>query len=363
MMDLSQSATWRISDARLWRIGAIRCMSERCEPDQDLSAGFSSSSNPPVRFLTARDLTDAPSSPLMLAELRRDALAWEPLQHVLRLQLENGGFPFGQKTPTAQPSFCALYLMQRCGMTIHDEPVARLAQFLTDAHLRKGAVSYTGGGSGVLPCYVGIVTATLIKMDALDTPIVRQSIDWLVNHQRFDHQSMRAGGDSPWPYRAPRNFGCWEGVSCYHGVAAAFRAFAAIPQEQRSSQVQERLEEAIDYLKVHRLYKKSRSETPLFRHMTQFCLVGDYRSNLLDMLAAMTDFDPSVLRSDWLTEAVSDMDRLAPGGRVPLVKNYGRKLMDPIPLEAVGSPSRFLTYQWLLTKRSVERTDGALKPA
>jgi len=237
--------------------------------------------------------------------------------------------------------------MHRCGLDVTDEPVARSVAYLSAQHARKGAISYTTGGSGVLPCYVGVVAATLIGLGALDSDIVQASIRWLVDHQRFDHKATRAGGEQTWPYRAPQNFGCWDSVSCYHGAGGAFRAFAAIPPGARSTPVRQRLDEAIEYLRIHRLYKKSASERPLFRHMTQPFLIGDYRSDLLDMLQGVADADPDLIREEWVREAIEEMDGLTHDGRVPLVKNYGRALMDPIPLEPVGAASRFLSYQWL----------------
>lgn len=312
---------------------------------------LSSPSCAPVRYLTARDLTIEPNPDHDLEELRGDILEWEPLQQILHLQRADGSFPPGQKTPTAQPAFTALTLFERCALDVNDEPVQRAVGYLTANHLNKGAVSYTSGGSGILPCYVGTVALALIKMGALDSELVQSSIKWLVDHQRFDARSRRAGGPHSWPYRAPENYGCWESVSCYHGVAAAFRAFAAIPPESRSIDVQARLEEAIEYLRPRRLYKKTGTDQPLFRHMKQSFLVGDYRFDLLDMLSGVADADPTLVREDWVAEAVEDMNTLTVDGRVILAKNYGRKLIDPIPLEAVGEPSRFLTYQWIRTQQ------------
>jgi len=243
--------------------------------------------------------------------------------------------------------------MQRCGMDLTDEPVARLVDHLSNHHLRAGALSYTSGGSGILPCYVGVVTAALIKMGGLDTELAQTSIRWLVEHQRFDHREVRAGGQAEWPFRAPVNYGCWASVSCYHGVAGAFRALAAIPAPSRSPEVQVRLTEAIGYLARRSLYRTSGGDRPLFRHMTQPFLVGDYRSDLLDMLQAVADADPMLGGSDWVHSAVADMDGLAVDGRVVLTKNYGRKLIDPIPFEAIGEPSRFLTYQWVHIQRTL----------
>lgn len=315
---------------------------------------LSSPTNPSVRYLTARDLLRPHPSAGALRELRRQIFDWDALQQVLALQLPDGSFPYGQKTPTAQPTFWALSLMHRCGLSVDDEPAARALDYLTAGHLGKGALSYTSGGSGVLPCYLGVVTAAVIGMGGFDSELVQSSITWLVDHQRFDHKDTRAGGAGVWPYKAPANYGCWDTVSCYHGVAGAFRAFAAIPPENRSADVQERLAAAVEYLRIHRLYKKSTADRPLVRHLTQFFLVGDYRSDLLDMLQAVADADPHFIGEDWVRDACDDMEGLTDAGRVPLVKNYGRKLIDPIPFERVGASSRFLTYQWLRIRRTFE---------
>jgi hypothetical protein len=113
-----------------------------------------------------------------------------------------------------------------------------------------------------------------------------------------------------------------------------------------------RLADALDYLRIHRLYKKSSENRPLFRHLTEFFLVGDYRSDLLDMLQGVADTNPGLIAEDWVSEPVDEMRELLDAGLVPLVKNYGRKLIDPVPLEQVGEPSRFLTYQWLSIERA-----------
>jgi hypothetical protein len=321
-----------------------------CDPE--LLQWLSSPENAPVRYLTARDLVEPRPSDAALKKLRAAALAWEPLRQVLDLQLDDGSFPYRQKTPTAQPTFSALWLMHRCGMEIEDEPVARAVGYLTERHLVKGGLSFTTGASGSLPCYIGITVAALVRMGGFDTDLVQTSLRWLVDHQRFDHNAARAGGDEVWPYKAPTNYGCWDSVSCFHGVAGAFQGFAAVPPAQRSPAVDQRLDQAIGYLRAHHLYKRSSGDRPIVRHMTQFFLVGDYRSDLLDMLQGIADADPSLIDEDWVAAAVADMEALTSDGRVPLVKNYGRKVMDPIPFEPVGEPSRFLTHQWLAIRRT-----------
>lgn len=56
--------------------------------------------------------------------------------------------------------------------------------------------------------------------------------------------------------------------------------------------------------------------------------------------------------------AVDDVDALCLDGKVTLVKKTAKQLMDPVPLEPIGEPSRLLTLQWLRVKRAfgLERT-------
>ena len=294
-----------------------------------------------------RDLQRPRPGRRRLQDARLEAHRWPPLRQVLDLQLPDGSFPYRQRTPTAQPTFIALCLMQRCGMDRTDPPVEKTIHYLSFHHLSKGALSYTGGGSGILPCYLGVVTTALIGMGALDTELVQSSLHWLIAHQRFDHKEGRAGGSEQWPYKAPVNYRCWESVSCYHGVAGAFRALAAVPKEQRWPELDQRLTEAVSYLRARRLYKRTGGDTPVVRHLVRPFLVGDYRSSLLDMLHGIADTDDSGLHTEpWVRSAVEDMEGLTEDGKVPLATNYARRLVDDGALETLGEPSRFLTHEW-----------------
>lgn len=321
--------------------------------ETELLGWLSDPINPAARYITARTLLNPRPSERTLDDLHQAVTHWDPLRQILEMQNPDGSFPSRERQPTARATFWALRLMARCGLDMTDEPVVRAIDYLTINHLH-GALSYTAGGSGVLPCYLGVTVDAMIRLGALETDLVQWSLRWLIDHQRFDHKSIVAGGTGLWPYRAPDNFGCWESVSCYHGVAAAFRAFAAVPASVRSPGMKQRLQEAIDYLEIHRLYKKSAVNRPLFRHMTQFSLVADYRSDLVDMLSGIAAADPRLISRPWVRDAVAEMDAHTVDGRVVLVKNYGKKLADPIPFEPLGKPSRFLTVEWLVTRRTLE---------
>ncbi len=155
----------------------------------------------------------------VVQRLRSEMLTWDPAVPGPLTPTRDGSFPFSQKTPTAQPTFLALRLLERCGMTVEDEPVSRAIAYLTATHLRKGAVSFTSGASGVLPCYLGVVARDVIRMGGLDSQLAQTSISWLLDYQRHDHRSSRRGGAKTWPYKAVVHYRCWESVSCYHGAS------------------------------------------------------------------------------------------------------------------------------------------------
>ena len=145
--------------------------------------------------------------------------------------------------------------------------------------------------------------------------------------------------------------GCWRSVSCYHGVVASLGALARVPARFRSHEHKARLEEALRYLEIHRVFKKSACDKPLFRHLTQFFLFGGCRSHLIEVLDAIADAGPGLVRTPWVREAVAAVDELRVDGTVILAKNYPTKLVDPLPFEPLGKPSPFLTYDWLRVKQ------------
>ncbi len=310
-----------------------------------------SAENPAARYLTARDLVHPPPSDRTLQSLRGKMLAWEPLGRILALQTEDGSFRAGHEAPPVA-TYVALRLMSRCGMDARDAPVSRALGYLSGRFLGHGAFSYNTGGSGIVPCYVGLFTRDFIPMTGRESPAIEASLQWIVDHQRFDHKQTRGGGGKKWPFRTVENSGgCWRSVSCYHGVVAALGALAAIPPEGRTAAQRERVKAALRYLEIHRAFKKSKEDKPLFRSLTQFFLFGGFRSHLIDVLEAIASADPGLAHAKWVQDALATVDRLTVDGRIELAQNYPTKLVDPLPFEPVGEPSRFLTYQWLRVKQ------------
>lgn len=308
--------------------------------------------NPAARSVALRDFAGDPAADL--APARDAALAWAPVQAILARQGPSGAFePADATRPSAMVTVHALAMLATCGLEARDAPVARAVDFLAGRHRVQGVYSNNTGGSGVLPCYVGQFITVLAALRHPEAgTLAAGSVAWLAAHQRFDDRFERAGGDEPWPFRAPVNYGCWRTVSCYHGLVGALLGLASIPAGARDPLVRERLAQAVAWLRRHHVYKRSAGDRPIFRHMTQFFLHGGYRFHLIDVLEGLSQADPALIHEPWVAAAVADVEALCPEGRVPLVKNYDSHFLDPHPLEAVGAPSRFLTLQWWRTRRN-----------
>ena len=303
---------------------------------------------PPVRYLTARDLLgyDQPT----LARMKLEIPTWPPLKSILDLQQPDGGFPNRTRTRTGGPTLAALGIMARCGLSLEDECVARAFRYVESTRLHEGVFTVRGKGSGVLPCYAGMFTRLVGTLAGTSHPWFQAGLSWIVRYQRFDHKKSRGGGPGTWPYKSVINYGgCWNSVSCFHGVGPTLRALSLVPPAARTREVGDRIASALNYLRIHRVYQKSGSDTPLFRNSTKLFLFGAYRSNLLDTVEGIAEAQPDVGSAPWVADALRAIETAAHGGRVVSSRSYDSELIDPLPLESPGE-SRFLTYQWLITR-------------
>lgn len=320
---------------------------------------MSEDSPPPVRYLTILNIIKEPVSDDRHTS-KEDVLNWPPLKRIMELQQEDGGFPVTQKGKPGIPTFFALILMSKCGLDCSDEPVRRAIEYIEKNYSLNNVISWNSGGSGILPCYAGVTASHISRMSCGRNDLVNGVADWIVKHQRYDHKDTRAGGDEEWNFCGPSNFGCWQSVSCYHGVVASLSLLASIPSAFRTPEIRSRIKEALRYLEIHRVFRKTKSGEPMFRHMTNFFIFGQWRMNLLDIVETILDAEPETAAAPWLHEALEEIDRHCVEGRIIHKTEYRTFLVDPPEFESTGVPSYFLTYQWLRLLNRVEKLSVAV---
>jgi hypothetical protein len=110
-------------------------------------------------------------------------------------------------------------------------------------------------------------------------------IEWLVKYSRFDD-----GETTNWPEWLPQDPDdfCWGKHTCFRGVIAHLQALTEIPIEKRSLQVKQILEEGVEYLLIHHVYKHSHNlSKPIAKYVPiGFPLFGE--NDMLRMLFFLT---------------------------------------------------------------------------
>lgn len=83
--------------------------------DPDVVSWLLSEENPPVRYLTVRDVVGRRVTEGALIAMRDAISTWEPLARILALQRADGSFSSNGNPLDARRTLWALLLMQRCG--------------------------------------------------------------------------------------------------------------------------------------------------------------------------------------------------------------------------------------------------------
>ena len=111
-----------------------------------------------------------------------------------------------------------------------------------------------GGAPGkIIPCLTGNMIWSLIRFGYVDDPRVQKGISWITTYQRFDDGEQILPKD--WPYKS--HTACFGKHSCHMGVVKALKTLAEIPENKRTKEVKNTINEAVDYLLLHHIYKRS----------------------------------------------------------------------------------------------------------
>ncbi|MDH4198557.1 MAG: nitrogen fixation protein NifH [Candidatus Aminicenantes bacterium] len=247
-------------------------------------------------------------------------------------------------------------LLAELGADGRDERVRRACEFLlrwsqdraSGGFAYRGSASGGGQPSGVIPCLTGNIVWGLIRFGYLDDPRVGQAVDWIVRYARFDD------GDGPapkgWPYdkREP----CYGRHTCFFGVVKPLKALAEIPPAHRSAGVRRTIEQSVEFLLRHRLYKKSHDPASVAKPIwakSGFPLM--WQTDALEMFDILTGLG---IRDERMRDAAELIASKGNGqGRWRLERTSPDRTL--ASLERVGRPSKWIT---LAALRSLRRYGG-----
>jgi hypothetical protein len=327
--------------------------------DADVLSWLLEPANPCVRYFALRDLMESHPGDRDLERARAAAMAEGPVPRLLARQKPAGNwsraedFYIGTKYWGTVWTFIVL---AELGADGRDERVRRAAEFLfrwsqdreSGGFAYRGTASGGGQHSGVIPCLTGNIVWSLIRFGYLDDPRVQKAIEWIVRHARSDD------GDGPapkgWPYdkRDP----CYGRHTCLMGIVKPLKALAEIPAARRSAGVRRTIDEGVEFLLVHRLYKRSHLPDAVAKqYWTKCAFPLMWQTSALEMFDLLTGLG---VRDERLRDAAELIASKRDGqGRWCLEKGApGRTL---VSFERVGQPSKWITLAALRSLRRYGR--------
>ena len=237
-----------------------------------------------------------------------------------------------------------LIILAELGADGEDSSIKKTCEFIfkKSQDPTSGGFSYAsttagGGAPGkVLPCLTGNMIWSLIRLGYLDDPRVQKGIQWITKYQRFDDGEQNLPKD--WPYKAHK--ACFSKHSCHMGVVKTFKALAEIPGNKRKPNVKNTINQAVEYLLIHHIYKRShdlsKKSKPGWLRLG-FPLM--YQTDILEILDILTRLGIKDERmQDAMDIVVSKQDDQ---GRWILENTFNGRFITNI--ETKGKPSKWIT--------------------
>jgi hypothetical protein len=262
----------------------------------DQTAWLLEEDNPSVRYFALVDLFEKSKEDSEVLKAKAEIMQKGVVPKILAKQKEEGYWEEAEKFYTAKykGTVWQILILAELGADGKDSRIKRACEFLLENSQDRESNGFsisisakTGGGrsSGVIPCLTGNLVYSLIRLGYLQDVRVQKSINWITTYQRFDDGiNERPKG---WPY--DRFVMCWGKHSCHMGVVKTLKALAEIPIIQRNKEVKNTIEEGVEYLLQHHLYKKSHNLNQIAKPgwlRLGFPLM--YQDDILEILGILT---------------------------------------------------------------------------
>ena len=193
-----------------------------------------------------------------------------------------------------------------------------------------------GTPSNVLPCLTGNMVWSLIRFGYLDDPRVQKGINWIINYQRFDDGEQNLPKD--WQYKSHK--ACFGKHSCHMGVVKSLKALAEIPINNRTDDVKNTINKAVDYLLIHHIYKKSHDLSKKSKpSWLRLSFPHMYQTDILEILDILTKLG---IKDERIQDAIDIIaSKKDDEGRWILEDTFNGRYITNI--ETKGKPSRWIT--------------------
>ncbi len=303
--------------------------------------------NPSVRYFILIDILGKAQNNPEVRKTKEEIMKKGVVLKILAKRKEGGYWEDSQKFYTAKykGTVWQIIILAELGADGKDDRIRKACEFILENSQDRESNGFsmwvsakTGGGrsSGVIPCLTGNLVYSLIKLGYLKDKRVQSSIKWITTYQRFDDGIKSTPKD--WSYE--KLVACWGKHSCHMGVVKALKALAEIPVNQRNKVVKNTIEEGVEYLLKHHIYKRSHDLSRISKPgwlRLGFPLM--YQTDVLEILGILTRLGYHDKRmQEAINLLISKQDNQ---GRWKLDSTFNGRFQ--INIEQKGKPSKWIT--------------------
>jgi len=307
--------------------------------------------NPSVRYFTLIDALEKAENDPEVRKTKEEIMKKGVVPKILAKQKEGGYWEDSQNFYTAKykGTVWQIIILAELGADGKDSHIRKACEFILKNSQDPESNGFsiwvsakTGGGrsSGVIPCLTGNLVYSLIKLGYLKDERVQNSINWITAYQKFNDGIKDTPKD--WPYE--RLVICWGKHSCHMGVVKALKALAEIPVNQRNEEVKNTIEEGVEYLLKHHIYKRSHDLSRVSKPgWLRFGFPLMYQTDILEILGILTRLG---YHDERMQEAIDLLiSKQDNQGRWKLESTFNGRFQTNI--EQKGKPSKWITLNAL----------------
>lgn len=145
--------------------------------------------------------------------------------------------------------------------------------------------SLRGTHGGLTACHNTMITKILIRLRHPDKKLIQHGINWILNYQVMArNQKSNWDGDDLYTIWG----GCMKSTPCFYGVVKSTITLSEyIKNIENSSEIESKLNEGLNYILKHNLFRKLSDGKPIEPSITLNFYPFTYKTNIIELLALM----------------------------------------------------------------------------